>query len=169
MVYDEITQTSVSVDVVDGMLSIHDPVDLTVITSYPLPGVPHFPKGLTLAPDPDGGPNYVVVTYYPQPDPDAFWGQASIRQAGYSRLCRLWMTNWFYTARFVPSTGTSLPWVISPGILQGIALSQQAFPGLKPNPDDSKWGRAAYTFTMRSGTAIRCLVYRIGADTTIYR
>ena len=51
--------------IVDGMLSMpRIQLILTVIASYPLPGVPHCPEGHgPWHPIQTARPNYVVVTY----------------------------------------------------------------------------------------------------------
>ena len=65
--YDSPTMTYFSVEVVNGTLSEHRRDDFSIINSYQLPGAPHHPKGLTMIPNPDGGPPYILVTYYPEP------------------------------------------------------------------------------------------------------
>ena len=70
VVYSAASETYFSVEVVAGTLSEHRPEDFLIINSYQLPGAPHHPKGLTMIPDREGGPPYILVEYYPEPVPE---------------------------------------------------------------------------------------------------
>lgn len=69
VVYNPSRHTYYSVEVVTGRLFEHEADDFSIISSYQLPGFPHYPKGVTIIPDRDGAPPYIVVEYYPQPTP----------------------------------------------------------------------------------------------------